>query len=229
MQTRKLLILACGRSGTLYTSKVFRGVGLDLGHEKVGAYGTCSMYFVTPETNCATVNAHQKVPIHDGENRADYEFEHVWHQVRHPLAAIDSLAKAFTRKVRVWTGEQLHFHMPGRSAELRCPLEDRLRWAMRYWIENNKRCEEQSEWTYRVEDFPWVAMQARLCISPLYPLPVISTTTNRSLRYAFKTVVQTKDINEKMYDTTWSTLDALDAGLTLDIRILAASYGYPNR
>jgi len=226
MIDRELLVLACGRSGTLYTSKVFRAAGFDLRHEQIGAFGSSSMYMVPRVTDCSIVNAGQKVPIHAGENRADYRFKHVWHQTRHPLRAIDSLAKSFTRKVRLWTGEQIRFAMPGRSTELQCPIEDKIHWAMRYWFYNNAFCGVQAEWRYQLENFPWGEMLERLGYQSGHPLPVIPATTNRNLRFAFKSAEQAAMIRETIYDTTWETLERINPYLTDTIRRMARRYGY---
>lgn len=94
LKRRPLLIVACGRSGTLYVCRLFHKIGIDLGHEHVGKFGCCSMYFVPNNSDFSIVNHGQKVPIHRGESKQDFKFEHIWHQVRHPLPTIDSLAKS---------------------------------------------------------------------------------------------------------------------------------------
>lgn len=225
MIKRQLLIIGTGRSGTLYTSRVFRAAGLDLQHERMGVFGCVSMYFVPFVTDCSIVNDGQKQPIHDGEHRTDYEFAHIWHQVRDPLKTIDSLAKSFTRKVRVWTARQLHVSMPGLSSELRCPFEDKLVWALRYWVDANLLCEMQTAWRFRVEEFPWSEMQSRLGLD-VGELPVVKTTTNRNLRYAMKSKEQIQRINDEMYNTTWDRLLSLDVAYAKKAQQMAVVYGY---
>jgi hypothetical protein len=222
---RKLLVIGCGRSGTSYTTKIFKEIGLDLAHERLGKFGTCSMYMVTPITDCSIVNKGQKEGIHHGECRSKIEFEHVWHQVRDPLKCIDSLAKSFTRKVRVWTGEQVGVTLPGRSDQLQCSSEDKLHWAMNYWYTNNLLCQSQAEWTYRLEDYPWSEMLTRLNLAE-FPLPDISQTVNRGLRFAFKSKEQSEEIKRTIYNTSWETLSSVDKSLTAKIRKLARTYGY---
>ena len=222
---RNLLVLGCGRSGTLYTCKVFAKAGMDLGHERVGTFGCCSMYFVTPKTDCSAVSNGQRTPIHKDEKREDYEFKHVWHQIRHPLKTIDSLAKSFSRKVRIWTHEQLGVALPGKSGNFQCSLEDKIAWAMSYWVINNELCEKQADWTYKIEVFPWEEMCNKLGLGNR-GMPNVSTTTNRGLRFAFKSKLQSDHIRETMHDTTWDTLRKADPSLMSQVKNLAEHYGY---
>ena len=226
-QHRPLCILACGRSGTLYTSQTFRAAGMDLGHEAVGAFGTVSMYFPFPDPDLSLINHHQAKPLHVGECRNDFRFDHIWHQVRHPLRAIDSMAGAFTRKVRLWTSEALEFDLPGESGELRCSIEDKRLWAMHYWFLNNQLCECQAAFTYRVENmgFEWPVLMRKLGQREPALFPNVDTTTNRSLRYAFKSN-RRKQIDRDMYQLTWSDLYDLDRPLARRIRDMARGYGY---
>lgn len=229
MIKKKLLILACGRSGTLYTTKMFKKAGLDLGHETVGDFGTCSMYFVRDKTDCRLVNKNQAEGIHIGQCRSMYDFEHVWHQVREPLKCIDSLAKCFSRKVRLWTNDQLGIDLPGRSREFQCSLDDKIHWAMHYYYVNNKMCEAQAEWTYRLEGIgpeTFWHMCEKLDVIPDNIKPQVSDTTNRGLRFAFKSKEQSQVIRETIYDTTWNTLAKINEPLAKKIRTLSRSYGY---
>lgn len=223
---RKLLILATGRSGTLYVSKVFRKAGMDLGHEAVGQYGTCSMYFIPPRTDVSSINDGQKVKIHYQEDRSQFQFEHVWHQVRDPLKTIDSLAKSFTLKVRRWTAAYCGAQLPGTSGISRATLEDKLQWAMWYWIKGNLMAQTQARWTYRLEELPWKEMMRRLD-EPPQPLPKVGVTTNRGLRFAFKSREASEEVRRTMYDTTWGLLRRIDRPLADVCAAMAAGYGYP--
>lgn len=227
LKERSLLIVACGRSGTLYVCRLFRKIGIDLGHEHVGKFGCCSMYFVPNHSDFSIVNHGQKVPIHKGESKQDFKFEHIWHQVRHPLPTIDSLAKAFTQKVRLWTHEALGVPLPGTSGKRRCKMEDKIHWAMHYWVINNRLCEAQSEWTYRLEAIPWEQMLDRIGIEQI-PIPDVSTTTNRSLRFAMRSKAQVKEIKKHIHDTQWNTLRRINRDLAEEIKEMAVAYGYKN-
>ncbi len=228
MKKRKLLILACGRSGTAYISKVFQKLGYDLGHERVGEYGCCSMYFVTPTTDCSIVNKGQKTGIHVKECRSDFEFEHIFHQVRHPLKAIESLAGSFTRKVRLWTHTELNVCLPGKAEDYQCPYEDKLHWAMHYWLDNNELCQEQAEFTYQLESVEnyWKKLADTLNLYPVPEFPTIKQNTNQGLRFAFKTKEQVAIIKQNLHTTTWTDLERVNPTLTKRIKRLGKSYGY---
>lgn len=227
LKRRQLLILACGRSGTLYVCRLFRKIKIDLGHERVGDFGCCSMYFASNQSDFSIVNQGQKVPIHGGESKQDFRFKHIWHQVRHPLPTIDSLAKAFTQKVRLWTHEAIGVPLPGTSGNRRCEMEDKIHWAMHYWVINNRLCEDQANWTYRLEDIPWDHMLDRLGIAQV-PIPDVSRTINRSLRFAMRSKAQVEEIKKRMYDTQWNTLYRINRSLTEEIKEMAVVYGYKN-
>lgn len=221
---RKLLITGCGRSGTLYLSRVFRKAGMDVRHESVGKYGCCSMYFITDTTDCSIVNEGQKVRIHESECRSQFSFDHVWYVVRHPLRTIDSLAKSFTRKVRRWTGDQLG--VPTDGAEKLAPsFEEKVRWAARYWVVGTEMAVAQSTWGFRIEDFPWEEALDRLG-EPRRPLPFVSKTTNRGLRFAFKSKEAAAKIREEIYGVEWKTLADIGEGLEGRVREVARRVGY---
>jgi hypothetical protein len=205
---------------------VFRTAGYDLGHERVGEFGTISMYFPFPNPDLSLINEGQAKPLHPNECRDDFRFAHVWHQIRHPLRAIDSMAGSFTRKVRLWTAQTCEFDLPGEAGELRASLDDKIRWAMRYWYHNNLICRNQAELTFRLEDFPWDVMLRRLGL-PAQPLPEVSTSINRGLRYAFK-ASRRKQIDRDMYKLTWTRLYTLDPFYARRCMTLARQCGYPN-
>ncbi|MBI3900714.1 MAG: hypothetical protein HY324_01025, partial [Chlamydiia bacterium] len=88
-QEKKLLVLGCARSGTLYISKVLKACGLHIRHEKMGKEGmsTCD-FVVDPEVG--RWNLRPK----------DYHFAHIFHQVRDPLQVIASTYK--TEDIHSW-------------------------------------------------------------------------------------------------------------------------------
>ena len=65
-----LLIAAFPRSGTKYTAKILQQVGLDINHEVLRADGSVSWFHI----------------LFDEE----IKYQHIFHQVRHPLDAISS-------------------------------------------------------------------------------------------------------------------------------------------
>ncbi|MEL7422698.1 MAG: hypothetical protein AAFN81_06895, partial [Bacteroidota bacterium] len=78
----KIMIIGCGRSGTTYTSKLFKSFGYEVGHERLGKNGISSWMLVSDQT---------QVPI--GPSFKDLRSLElpIVHQVRHPIKAISSL------------------------------------------------------------------------------------------------------------------------------------------
>lgn len=120
---KKLLVIGCARSGTRYTSKVFRSLGLDIRHEKNGKDGT---------VNWASVAIENDLKSHDI----------ILHQVREPIASISSIhiLRKFAFKYSVSVEPKI---LEGKT---------NLQRNMRYWLFWNRLCSEKSMLTYRVED-----------------------------------------------------------------------------
>lgn len=107
---------------------------------------------------------------HQSHRRAHLEPDLVFHQVRHPLAAIGSLATM--NKGGFWHWQEKH---TGISGDM-----DRVVRAARFWLEWNRICEAQRpDFTYRIEDLPWVELCARLGLRH-QPLPGISRGLGKS-------------------------------------------------
>lgn len=70
---KKIVVLGCARSGTMYISNVFQKLGIDIRHEKMGIDGTSDWHKVPSDLS---------------------EFDCVLHQVRHPLKVISSMTTA---------------------------------------------------------------------------------------------------------------------------------------
>jgi hypothetical protein len=133
--TRKLLLVTgAGRSGTKYVCFVLRRLGLDVRHERIGRDGIASW--------CMAVDA-DRAPW--GVPRSAYEFTNVFHQVRHPLAAI---ASCTTFKDESWRFI--------RESVGCTPDESVLLRAAQYWLLWNERAEAGATWRYRIEDLPIV-------------------------------------------------------------------------
>jgi len=93
-EKRLLLITGSGRSGTTYAAKTMQAVGLDIPHEKVGAHGTSSLFFLV-DSDWYPMLPWYPGRNHVGERRSDFEFEYVVQIVRHPLKTIPSIGKIF--------------------------------------------------------------------------------------------------------------------------------------
>lgn len=142
---RPLLITGCGRSGTGYVSQVFRQCGYEVLHEQIGAFGTSSREMTFEST---------WVPW--GAPRNNIKFEHVFHQVRHPLDTISSMYATNPLSSPSWI---YIFQMIPEMT----PTDSLLTTCVKYWYYWNIHAEEQAELTYRVEaiadvweDIEWI-------------------------------------------------------------------------
>lgn len=81
---RDYLILGHPRSGTGYMAKLFQANGFDVGHEIIGTHGTSNWQFA--------VKTNEYPFAFDEFRRQDIEFSNVFHVIRHPLHAINSIA-----------------------------------------------------------------------------------------------------------------------------------------
>jgi hypothetical protein len=143
---KKILITGCGRSGTKYITFVLRRLGVDVRHERMGRDGVASWYMAVDTS---------RVPF--GQPRRGTTFEHIYHQVRHPLQVI---ASAATFKEPSW--QFICAHSP---ISMREPL---LLRSLKYWYYWNLEAEKIAHWRYRIEDFPAVfpAFCERLRVAP---------------------------------------------------------------
>jgi hypothetical protein len=128
----RVLVTGCGRSGTKYTAFVLQRLGLDAPHEKLGRDGICS-WTMPVET--------EDRPY--GPPSSQVSFEHVFHQVREPLAVIRS---AMSFHADSWAFIGRFIDCPD---DLPLPLR-----AARYWLHWNELSEAAASWRYRVEDLP---------------------------------------------------------------------------
>lgn len=78
-KTRKFVITGCGRSGTLYMTKVLKILGFTVGHEGILKNGTSSWY-ITERSHSEYIKS-----VFQGH---DVTFIHI---VRHPIAVISSM------------------------------------------------------------------------------------------------------------------------------------------
>lgn len=79
---KKILVVGCGRSGTLFMSKVFEEMGLDVGHERLGKDGISSWFHSFGNRQKRLIQAQMK------------NDERIYiHIVRNPLKVINSMVK----------------------------------------------------------------------------------------------------------------------------------------
>lgn len=128
----KLLVTGCARSGTKYCALLLRLMQLDVFHEALGRDGVVSWYMGVDAS---------EVPI--GPAVRGLQFDQVFHQVRHPLSVIASLA---TLREESWAFIAQHIPVD--------PREPILIRAAKYWYYWNLSCERKACWRYRIEDLP---------------------------------------------------------------------------
>jgi hypothetical protein len=132
-QHRFLLITGCSRSGTTYISEVLKLSGLDIGHEFVGKDGTSS-WFMCIEAD--------HVPWKHRPSSIGFEFDHIFHQVRHPLKVISSVLGTEHRKAITYFSENIPEIYAKDPPLVKCA---------KYWYYWNLYAEQKSEWRYQVE------------------------------------------------------------------------------
>lgn len=202
-ETFHLLIIGCARGATQYAAELIKTTGAEFGHESLMPDGMASS-FATPHVSGPHLHYSGKFIT---VTHAD--FEHVIHQVRHPLHTIGSWI-LYQRRLGL---EQMLAIQANTSVvfETMKPLEI----AMRYWLEWNQVAEGAAEFSYQVEEMAKWA-------SRIYPL--LGECGN------WKPSKVKRNVNASPADrltiVSWIDLDNFDKGLARQIRELAVHYGY---
>lgn len=185
---RKLLVTGCARSGTLYTTKVLRAIGLRVGHEYTDEDGTVSHFFGTTmnlEYPLDLTRGPRGRVVHQGERPSDFEFEQVFHQVRDPRKVIASLRFTTVDPYTLFKVSRINVH-----------TMNHLRRAVIYWVVWNEVIEKQRrvDLRYRIEDFSYVFPEilARLDL-PHVALPPVPTDTHTERRWRGAFAIQGQD------------------------------------
>lgn len=225
-RSAKVLITGCGRSGTRYVVALLRMHGLDVRHEQLGRDGTASW--------CMAVDS-ARTPW--GPARRECEFRLIFHQVRSPLPAIQSMTALKEESWR-YIGEWI-------PCDLRDPP---LLRSAKYWYYWNSHAERIAGWRYRIEDFRDIYPEFcdRLGISPdpvfLDILPRdINTRSHGWLLHVYdelclrvgrcpsntiRTWLSRQQPQAALAQLTWDELTELDAELSRSISAKALEYGY---
>ncbi len=219
MERKRLLITGCGRSGTLYTAKLWQSLGLDIRHERpvppngiMGADGMASWFMAADHPNPPS-----------GPSILDYTFDVVIHQVRHPLKVIASMAQFILQHGKRAPG-YIERHVP--DTKLSPEEQNRLDFkqqlilkASRYWYHWNLMAEAKAGKIVRVEDL-------------IEELPDLCHLVGVPYRPGFIDLLP-KDINarrfhvpEEPWEVTWEDIKSLDSDIYRSIKHLAAEYGY---
>lgn len=205
-EPKRLLVLGSGRSGTMFTAKALRTIGINVLHEKVGEHGTVSHYFVV-DSDWYPMAPWQESQgkKHVGERRSDFDFEHTVHIIRDPRKAIPSMTKIFGSITWQFYVDNGLIPDIRKNAMLR---------AMHYWLAHNEASEAQADLTFNLENYgkAWPAMMEVLGENAPYPQhlkPMNKTTGFR-----------------KYEPVTFDDLIAIDADLGKRIKAYAKLHGY---
>lgn len=143
-----LLITGSPRSGTRYVSSLLRQSGIRAFHERVGSDGSVSSLFAVDDFWYPG----NKNPM----RRSSFDWTHVFHQVRHPLDTIASLAAM--ERPEFWHWTQVH-------TGLGYEEDDAVVHAAKFWVKWNELAEKLNpEWTYQIESDFWDEMCDRIGI-----------------------------------------------------------------
>ena len=145
-----------------------QALGLDVGHEVLGKDGAVGWFYASD---------YKWNGYGPGRgSRRESRFDHVLHQIRHPLKAIASTT---------WMHQpQYRFIDKSLGGGLTDPQENMVQCAAEYWLRWNKMAEAVSEWSYRIEDIKNGSEQAQKLmayagVDDVYgEWPSVSTTTN---------------------------------------------------
>jgi hypothetical protein len=196
-EPKTLLITGCAKSGTLYIASVLKANGMDFGHQRMKAEGISTWDLATNPKRGRWKKLRLK----------DYQFAHIFHQVRHPLKVISSVYRSENETSWKYILSQIPQIKPTDSHLVKCA---------KYWYYWNLKAEELAEWTYRLEDLDqlWEEFGTR-----------IGKKIDRD-----KVAHVAKDLNTARPSTqfTWDDLQReLDPALYSNLRALADKYGYP--
>jgi len=131
-ESQKILISGCGRSGTNYMAILLEKSGYSIHHECFGKDGCVSWPMA--------VNSYSPWgPI------SEETFDHVFHQVRHPLFVINSwLINLDDLDRDEWVFIRSHIPEINRSDSL-------IVHCAKYWYYWNLLVEQKAEWRYQIE------------------------------------------------------------------------------
>lgn len=198
-QEKFLLVTGCGRSGTTYMTEFLQKSGLRVFHERMGEDG-CVSWMTGADADWAPV----------GPLAKNFEFKHIFHQVRHPLKVIQSYYNSKPGVTWEWICSVIPEITMEDSVITRCA---------KYWYYWNLMVEEKAEWTYCIENFDkqYQEMGERLGLE-----------FDEEILKSIPTTVNTRQ-QEDHVQITWKFLkENIDRKLYNKIRRLATRYGYKN-
>ena len=126
MRRPRLIIIGCGRAGTMFTARMLQDSGLPhFKHEKLGDDGGVGWTLTLP-----------------GYRHRWRACDTILHQVREPWACVSSMT-THARGLYVKTQK-----IVGRYTD----LDNVALCAAEWWLRHNAMCAGLAEWTYRIED-----------------------------------------------------------------------------
>jgi hypothetical protein len=129
-----LIIIGCGRSGTTYTSKKLKSLGIDIGHERLKRDGISSWHLVSDQI---------EVPIETNFEQVRKLNLPFVHQVREPLQAISSM------QAIGW----ISYKFLSNEISIDFENDSKILKAMKYWYYWNLKAETKAVFTYQIEEF----------------------------------------------------------------------------
>lgn len=192
----RIAIIGCGRSGTTYTSKLFKAFGYSVGHEALGKHGISSW--------CLVPDTRQRCWGPSLRELARLKLPFV-HQVRHPLKVIASIA---TFGSHSW--EFISNFIPIEKDDTLTQM------CMKYWYHWNLLAEKRAKLTYQVE----------LIEDALPKLLTIGGFDESRFDLAVVRGLRNDVNRRDHESTTWDSLEKEDPKLAEQIRELATRFGY---
>jgi len=206
-----ILVTGCSRAGSKFTTKLLNELNIPVGFESLGEAGACSHY--------ATGLYIGYRELFDSHN-----FKTKLHQVREPLANIESLTT-----IKYWdTGNRGSNMAQGPDLQFVSPLEvapnikdgNLILQCAKYWYLYNTTAASFCDWTYKGEDllkkehiFDEFCERIGIIDIPEYidiPEEDVHSRKGKSYRPLM----------------TWEKLESIDSELAENIKALANSWGY---
>ena len=216
---KKLLITGCGRTGTLYSTELWRALGLDIRHERpippngvMGADGMSSWFLAVDDPD-----------VPSGPSGQNYDFDVVIQQVRDPLKVIASVAQFILRE-----GERAPDFIERNIPEIQLTPDEIRNFdfkeklileASRYWYHWNKMAETKADKIVKLEDLEKELPELTELVGIDYQPDVLEKISK-------ETNARNWHVQDEPWGVNWEEIKRLDPKIYEDICNLASSYGY---
>jgi hypothetical protein len=218
-QNKKLLITGCGRSGTLYSAHLWQALGLDIRHERpvppdgmIGRDGMASWFMAVDDPQPPS-----------GPSAADFEFDVVIQQIRHPLKVIASVAQFILKEGQRAPGF-IERNVPEtilNPDELKYldEKEQLILRAARYWYYWNLLTEKKADKIVQLENLHEELPEFCELVGVEFNPDVINQVAPNTNAREFH-------IRAEPWQIDWQDIERLDPNLYTHLRNLALVYGY---